>query len=87
MIFKAAVKEGALDSADCLGKRKVIKRSWGFSVGKRSRNYSDAEGHRLKPHELRRLSKQASISAHCEKGHRKGLLRPIERDGKVCEFC
>ena len=28
MIFKAADEEGAVESADFLGKKKVIKRSW-----------------------------------------------------------
>lgn len=86
MIFKAADEEGALDSADFLGKRKVIKRSWGFSGGKRSRNYSHVEEHQLKPYELRKFPKHTCILAHCEKGHKKVLLPPIEPDGQVCEW-
>lgn len=86
LIFKAADEEGAIDSADFLGKRKVVKRSWGFSGGKRSRNYSYAEEYRLKPFQLREFPKHTCILAHCEKGHRKVLLPPIEADGEVCDW-
>ena len=38
IIFKAADEEGALESADFLGKRTVVKRSWGYSAaGTRNR--------------------------------------------------
>jgi hypothetical protein len=30
LIFKAADEEGALESADFLGKKRVIKKSWGY---------------------------------------------------------
>jgi len=86
LIFKAADEEGALESADFLGKRKVVKRSWGFSGGKRSRNYSHVEEHRLKPYELRKFPKHVCILAHCEKGHKRVTLPPIEPDGNICEW-
>jgi hypothetical protein len=41
LIFKAADEEGAVESAEFLGKRKTIKRFWGYSAGKRSSNYSE----------------------------------------------
>jgi hypothetical protein len=34
LIFRAADEEGALESSDFLGKHRVIKKSWGYSVGK-----------------------------------------------------
>jgi len=86
LIFKAADEEGALESADFLGKRKVVKRSWGFSNGKRSRNYSYADEYRFKPYELRKFPKHVCILAHCEKGHKRVTLPPIESDGKVCSW-
>ena len=55
IIFRAADEADALQSADFLGKRKVIKRSWGFSGGKKNRSYHEVEEHRIKPHLLRKL--------------------------------
>jgi type IV secretory pathway TraG/TraD family ATPase VirD4 len=54
LIFKAADEEGALESADFIGKAKVIKKSWGYTGEKMSRNYSELGEH---------LSDQGSCSA------------------------
>jgi len=86
LIFKAADEEGALESADFIGKAKVIKKSWGYSNGKMSRNYSELEEHRIKPHILRTMAKHAAVVVHCERGHRRKLLPPIEPDGQVCAW-
>jgi hypothetical protein len=37
LIFKAADEEGTLESADFLGEKRAIKKSWGYT-GKMSRN-------------------------------------------------
>jgi Type IV secretion-system coupling protein DNA-binding domain len=50
LIFKAADEEGAVESADFLGKKQAIKKSWGYSAGKMSRNYFEQEEHKIKPH-------------------------------------
>jgi hypothetical protein len=86
LIFKAADEEGALESADFLGKKSVIKKSWGYSGGKMSRNYSEQEEHRIKPHILRTLTKHAAVVVHCERGCRRKLLPPLEADGTICEW-
>ncbi len=86
LIFKAADEEGALESADFIGKAKVIKKSWGYSGGKMSRNYSEQEEHRIKPHILRTMAKHAAVAVHCERGHRKGVLPPLEPDGSVARW-
>jgi hypothetical protein len=83
LIFKAADEEGALESADFIGKAKVIKKSWGYSGGKMSRNYSEQEEHKMKAHLLRNLPKHACVVVHCERGHRRKLLPPLEPDGTV----
>jgi hypothetical protein len=83
LIFKAADEEGALESADFIGKAKMIKKSWGYSAGKMSRNYSEQEEHKIKPHLLRNLPKHACVLVHCERGHRRKLLPPLEPDGHV----
>jgi type IV secretory pathway TraG/TraD family ATPase VirD4 len=86
LIFKAADEEGALESADFLGKKSAIKKSWGYSGGKMSRNYSETEEHRIKPHILRTMVKHAAVVVHCECGHRQRLLPPLEPDGSVCDW-
>lgn len=83
MIFKAADEEGAVESADFLGKRKVIKRSWGFSYGRTTSNYSEQEEHKIKPYVLRSLPRHTCVLVHSERGHRRRLLPPIEPNGTV----
>lgn len=86
LIFKAADEEGAIESADFLGKRKTIKKSWGYSAGKRSSNYSEHDEHKIKPHVLRNLPKHAAVITHCERGYGRKLLPPIEPNGIVCSW-
>jgi hypothetical protein len=79
LIFKAADEEGAVESAEFFGKAKMIKKSWGYSGGRRSRNYSEHDEHKIKPHVLRNYPKYTAFVVHCERGHRRKLLPPIER--------
>lgn len=83
MIFKAADEEGAVDSADFLGKKKVIKRSWGFSYGRTTSNYTEQEEHKIKPYVLRSLPRHTCVLVHAERGFRRRLLPPIEPTGRV----
>jgi len=86
MIFKAADEEGAVESADFLGKKKFIKRSWGFSYGKTTSNYSEQEEHKIKPYVLRGLPKHTCVLVHAERGFKRTLLPPIDPNGKVCSW-
>ena len=86
LIFRAADEEGALESSDFLGKHRVIKKSWGYSGGKMSRNFSEQEEHKIKPHILRGLPKHSAIIIHCEQGHRCERIAPIEPNGEVCSW-
>ena len=86
LIFKAADEEGAVESADFLGKKRVIKKSWGYTGGQMSRNYAEQEEHKIKPHLLRNLGKHTAVVIHCERGHRRKLLPPIDPNGKVCAW-
>jgi type IV secretory pathway TraG/TraD family ATPase VirD4 len=83
MIFRAADEEGANESADFLGKKTVIKKSWGYSGGKMSRNFSEQEEHKIKPHLLRCLPKHTAVLVHCDRGFKRTLLPPLEPDGRV----
>src|SRR4029453_15527404 len=71
LIFKAADEEGAADSADFLGKNRVIKKSWGYHSGKMSRNYSEREEHKIKPHAFRNLRKHTAVVVHCDRAPRR----------------
>jgi type IV secretory pathway TraG/TraD family ATPase VirD4 len=86
LIFKAADEEGALESADFLGKKRVIKKSWGYHSGKMSRNYSEQDEHKIKPHILRNYPKHTAVVVHCERGYRRKRLPPLEPDGRICEW-
>lgn len=86
MIFKAADEAGAVESADFLGQKKVIKRNWGFSNGLSSRNYSEQDEHKIKPYILRHLKKHQCVLVHCEKGFQKTVLPPLDADGKISKW-
>ena len=86
MIFKAADEEGAVESADFLGKKKFIKRSWGFSYGRTTSNYSEQEEHKIKPYVLRSLPKHTCVLVHAERGFKRVQLPPIDPNGKVCSW-
>ena len=86
IIFRAADEADALQSADFLGKRKVIKHSWGFSGGKKNRSFHEVEEHKIKPHVLRRLRDHECILVHCERGFRRVTLPPLEPDGRVAKW-
>ncbi|MFZ3377705.1 MAG: type IV secretory system conjugative DNA transfer family protein [Chthoniobacterales bacterium] len=86
LIFKAADEEGAVESADFLGKKRKIKKSWGYSGGKRSSNYSEHDEHNIKPHLLRNAPKHTAVIVHCELGYRTRSLPPIESNGRVCSW-
>ncbi len=86
LIFKAADESCAEESANFIGKRRIIKRSWGSSAGKGNVNFSYEDEYVYKPHILRRLANHTCIISHCRKGFRKRLLPPRNPDGSVCEW-
>lgn len=83
MIFRSADESDALQSADFLGKRRIVKRSWGSSAGKSSVNYSETEEHKMKPYQLRTLRDHECVLVHCERGFRRVTLPPLEPDGCI----
>ena len=86
IIFKAADEEGALDSADFLGKKRVVKKTWGVSAGQSNRSYAEHEEHKIKTHVLRALPKHTAVLVHCERGFKRTVLPPIEPNGKVSRW-
>jgi type IV secretory pathway TraG/TraD family ATPase VirD4 len=86
MIFRSADEADAVQAADFLGKKRVIKRSWGSSAGRRNVNYSEAEEHKIKPYQLRTLRDHECVLVHCEKGFRRLTLPPLEANGQVARW-
>jgi hypothetical protein len=86
LIFRSADEADAVQAADFLGKKRVVKRSWGSSAGKRSVNYSETEEHKIKPHKLRNLRDHECVLVHCEKGFQRLTLPPLEADGQVAKW-
>ena len=83
IIFKAADEEDALDSADFIGKKRVIKKTWGYSAGQANRSYTEHEEHKIKPHILRALPKHTAVLVHCERGFKRTVLPPLEPNGQI----
>ncbi len=86
MIFRSADEADAVQAADFLGKKRVVKRSWGSSAGKRNVNFSETEEHKIKPHKLRNLRDHECVLVHCERGFRRVTLPPLEPDGVVAKW-
>jgi len=86
IVFRAADEADAVQTADFLGKKRVIKRSWGFSAGKRNVNYNETEEHKIKPHKLRNLRDHECVLVHCERGFRRVTLPPLEPDGSIANW-
>lgn len=81
--FCAADEESAKIAADTLGKRKMKKRTYGYSAGRRTSSWTDEDRYWIEPHELRRLRKFEAVVQHCEHGFRRVKLPPCGADGKV----
>ena len=86
LIFRAADEADAVQAADFLGKKRVVKRSWGYSAGRASSNYSETEEHKIKPHKLRNLRDHECVLVHCERGYRRVTLPPLESDGTTAKW-
>jgi TraM recognition site of TraD and TraG len=81
IIFKAADRACAESSADFIGKRMHWKKSYTRSRGGRSTTRSREEEYLVKAFELMALPKFTAIVKHCEKGHRKARIHPIDPEG------
>ena len=49
-------------------------------------NFSEQQEHMMKPHIMRGMPKDTAVVIHCERGHRRKLLPPIEPDDEVCKW-
>lgn len=81
--FKAADEDSAKIAADTLGKRKVKKRTYGYSGGRSTSSWTDEDRYWIEPHQLRRLRKFQAVVQHCELGFRVAKLPPRGADGKI----
>jgi hypothetical protein len=86
MIFRSADEADAVQAADFLGKKRVFKRSWGSSAGKRNVNYSENDEHKIKPYQLRNLRDHECVLVHCEKGFRRMTLPLLDPNGAIAKW-
>ena len=82
----SADEADAVQAADFLGKKRIVKRSWGHSAGKSNVSYSETEEYKIKPHKLRNLRDHECVLVHCERGFRRVTLPPLEADGSVAKW-
>jgi hypothetical protein len=80
IILTVADSQSAEIASKNIGEREIVKRSWSWGKGN-SYNYSPEVAPFYKPHQIRKLSKFTAIIRHCEKGHRKRFIPPINPDG------
>lgn len=83
IIFKAADEESAKIAADTVGKKEVKKYTHNTSKKNQSRSFSFEEKYCVAPHEFRSFKKFEAVICHCEKGWKRGKLKPIGADGKA----
>jgi hypothetical protein len=83
IIFKAADRNCAESSADFIGKRMNWKKSYTRGRASTSVTRTREEEYLVKPYELMNLRKFSAIVKHCEKPHKRILMRPILSDGSI----
>ena len=81
--FCAADEDSAKIAADTLGKRKFMRRTYGYSGGKRTTSFTEDQKYFFEPYELRRLRKFQAVVQHCDYGFRRVTIPPLGTDGKV----
>ncbi len=80
IILTVADQQSAEIAARNIGEHEFIKRTWSWGR-ERSYNYSPDVEAFYKPWQLRKLPKFTAIVRHCEKGHRRRFISPINPDG------
>jgi type IV secretory pathway TraG/TraD family ATPase VirD4 len=83
LIFTAADEEDAKASAEFLGKVMKRERSVTRGQGRRTQTIHEKEDYRIKPTVLRALRKHQCVLVHCEHGHRRTKIAPIQPDGTI----
>ncbi len=83
LIFRASDSECAQSSADFLGKKKFLKKSFSKGSGKTTYNYSDEVQHIVEPHELMKLPEFTAIVCHANSTFKKYTLKPLLPSGST----
>jgi Type IV secretory pathway, VirD4 components len=82
IMFKAPDEDSAKMAADTIGKRKVLKKTYGYSGGRRTTSFAEEEKYFFEPHELRKLKTFEAVIQHCGGGFRRVKLPPKAANGK-----
>lgn len=81
LIFTSADDASAQDASKRIGEREVHEKSWSYSHGKKTVNYSRKIKPFLEPFQLRKLPKFTCVCVHCEGKFKRRFLSPISPDG------
>lgn len=84
--YTVADEHNARLVADVIGKKEQMKKSRSVSGGKSSYSYQPVDEYIIKPYILRAMKKFECVMIHCEKGHRKFTLPPIDANGGVPDY-
>ena len=81
--FCAADEDSAKIAADTLGKRKSLRRTTGWTGGKRTTSLTEEDRYHIEPHEFRRLRRFHAVVQHCDLGFRRTYIRPLGTNGRT----
>ena len=81
--FCAADEDSAKIAADTLGKRKSLRRTTGWTGGKRTTSLTEEDRYYIEPHEFRRLRRFHAVVQHCDLGFRRTYIRPLGTNGRI----
>jgi hypothetical protein len=81
--FCAADEDSAKIAADTLGKRQSLRRTTGWTGGKRTTSLTEEDRYYIEPHEFRRLRRFHAVVQHCDLGFRRAYIRPLGANGRT----
>ena len=86
IIFQVADDESAKMASKRIGEREVVERSWGYSRGHSSTNFSKKIKAYLEPYVLRGFKKFEAVICHAEQGWKRLNFIPITPEGKIPDW-
>jgi RecA/RadA recombinase len=83
IIFQVADDESAKMASKRIGEREITEKSWGYSRGHASYNFSKKIKAFIEPYVLRGFRKFEAVVCHAELGYKRMNLIPITPEGKI----
>ena len=86
IIFQVADDESAKMASKRIGEREIVERTWGYSRGHSSTNFSKKIKACLEPYILRGFKKFEAVICHAEQGWKRLNLIPITPEGEIPDW-